>query len=71
MRGLNKQVLNETVTNNQLNILKNGRHLAQKFFNRTFNADGAEIYIDSVGQRRIDWIASFFDVETGKFSVSS
>ena len=63
------QVLNETLTEEPDFNLRDGTALARRFFNRTTVIDGIPIYVDEVGERRVDMDIKQFNRASGEFEV--
>ena len=63
------QVLNETLTEEPYFNLHDGAALARRFFNRTTVIDGIPIYVDGVGERRVDMDIKQFNRASGEFEV--
>ncbi|OQV20994.1 hypothetical protein BV898_05069 [Hypsibius exemplaris] len=61
------QILNETLTAEELPDFRDGKALAQRFMNRSFRLDYTEVYIDEAGERRPDLVVRDLDLESGRF----
>jgi hypothetical protein len=62
------QALSESLETDNFDY-RNGTKLATLFFNRSFNVDDEDFYIDQFGQRQMKWWCSYFDNFTGSFVV--
>ncbi|XP_055354864.1 atrial natriuretic peptide receptor 1-like [Paramacrobiotus metropolitanus] len=53
-------VLNDSIREGHIRDLGDGRALARRFLNRTFTNEYGTFYIDENGQRRTDFVVSYF-----------